>query len=113
MTGRGESGRSATLPTERRRVNLEKLRVNQLSAEGWDWYQRYLAVLDAYDLDGYAEFLADDVAIQFNNEEPMVGREQAKAGLGQFWGAISGMGYSLLHEPLNIYGTDASACSRR
>src|SRR6478609_379560 len=30
----------------------------------------------------------------------------ARAGLSQFWGSITGMGYALLHEPLNIYGDD-------
>lgn len=82
------------------------LRVNQLSAEGWDWYRDYLDALDAYDLDRYSAFLADDVAIQFNNDPPTQGKDTAAAGLGRFWGAVSGMGYTLLHEPLNIYGDD-------
>src|SRR6185312_9473866 len=37
---------------------LDKLRVNQLSPQGWAWYQQYLSVLDAYDVAGYASFLA-------------------------------------------------------
>ncbi len=89
-------------------MNLEKLRTNQLSAQGWAWYRDYLDVLDVYDLDRYAAFLADDVSIQFNNTDPLVGLEIAKAGLEQFWGSITGMGYTLLHEPLNIYGTDSA-----
>lgn len=87
-------------------MDLEKLRVNQLSADGWSWYQEYLDALDAYDLERYAAFLADDVFVQFNNDAPLRGKDVATQGLGQFWGAISGMGYALLHEPLNIYGTD-------
>lgn len=87
-------------------MNLKKLRTNQLTTQGWAWYRHYLDVLDVYDLDRYAAFLADDVSIQFNNADPMVGLERAKAGLGQFWGSITGMGYTLVHEPLNIYGTD-------
>ena len=87
-------------------MDLGKLRVNQLTDDGWAWYQSYLDALDAYDLDRYAVFLADDVSIQFNNDEPMHGKEVATQGLAQFWGAISGMGFTLLHEPLNIYGTD-------
>lgn len=85
---------------------LDTLRTNQLSDDGWRWYQDYLAALDAYDLDRYAAFLADDVSIQFNNDEPMTGRQSATAGLGGFWAAVTGMGYRLVHEPLNIYGED-------
>lgn len=87
-------------------MELDKLRVNQLSADGWAWYQDYLDALDAYDLERYGEFLADDVSVQFNNDEPIRGKDVAKGGLGQFWGSISGMGFSLVHEPLNIYGDD-------
>jgi hypothetical protein len=36
----------------------------------------------------------------------MHGKSVAREGLGQFWAAISGMGFTLLHEPLNIYGND-------
>ena len=87
-------------------MDLGKLRVNQLSDAGWSWYQDYLDALDAYDLDRYAAFLADDVSIQFNNDAPLQGKDVATQGLAQFWAAISGMGFALLHEPLNIYGTD-------
>ncbi len=87
-------------------MDLDKLRVNQLSPAGWEWYQKYLTVLDAYDIDGYAAFLSPNVSIQFNNEAPMSGIDTAKSGLGAFWGSITGMGFTLLHEPLNIYGSD-------
>lgn len=87
-------------------MDLGKLRINQLSADGWSWYQEYLDRLDAYDIDGYARFLGDDVQVQFNNDLPLTGLPAAREGLGQFWGSITGMGYTLLHEPLNIYGTD-------
>ncbi len=90
-------------------MDLGKLRVNQLSDAGWTWYQDYLDALDAYDLDRYAAFLADDVSIQFNNDAPLQGKDVATQGLAQFWGAISGMGFALLHEPLNIYGTDTTS----
>lgn len=89
-------------------MDLGKLRTNQLSEAGWSWYRDYLDALDAYDLDRYSRFLADDVAIQFNNDQPMQGKATATTGLSQFWGAISGMGYTLLHEPLNIYGNDTT-----
>lgn len=87
-------------------MELSRLRTNELSDPGWSWYQDYLDALDEYDVDRYADFLADDVSVQFNNDEPMRGKEVVTAGLQQFWGSISGQGFVLLHEPLNIYGTD-------
>ena len=87
-------------------MNLDQLRINQLTADGWAFYKQYLEVLDRYDVEAYTALLADDVRIQFNNDEPMTGREIAKAGLGRFWASVTAMGYTLLHEPLNIYGDD-------
>lgn len=87
-------------------MELGKLRINQLSEDGWAWYQRYLTVLDAYDVDGYADFLADDVTVRFNNDEPLTGLTTVRSGLQGFWGSVTGMGYALVHEPLNIYGDD-------
>ena len=83
-----------------------RLRINQLTPEGWTWYQEYLTVLDAYDIDGYADLLSPDVSVQFNNDEPMVGHDLVKTGLGQFWRSVTAMGYTLLHAPLNILGDD-------
>ena len=91
---------------EGRQVELGKLRINQLSDDSWAWYQDYLAALDAYDIDRYAGFLADDVAVQFNNDAPMIGLATARQGLGGFWSSIMDMGCALVHEPLNIYGDD-------
>jgi hypothetical protein len=88
-------------------VDLGSLRVNHLSDAGWAWYQDYLAVLDAYDLEGYAAFLAPEVSVQFGNDEPLRGREDVTAGLGAFWGSVTGLGWRLLHEPLNVYGEDS------
>ena len=87
-------------------MDLTELRINQLSTEGWAFYQRYLDVLDRYDIDAFGEFLADDVSVQFNNADPMVGKQTAVAGLGGFWTSIADMGFSLVHEPHNIYGSD-------
>ncbi len=87
-------------------MDLKSLRDNQLSADGWSWYQRYLEALDAYDVERYAAFLAPDVAVQFGNAEPMTGLAAVTGGLAGFWQSIRDMGFTLLHEPLNIYGTD-------
>lgn len=87
-------------------MDLTNLRVNQLTPAGWEFYQRYLEVLDRYDVEGFAAFLADDVEVQFNNDDPLAGKQTAVAGLAGFWKSIQDMGYTLLHEPLNIYGGD-------
>ncbi len=87
-------------------MNLNQLRINQLTSDGWAFYRQYLEVLDRYDVDAYTSLLADDVQIQFNNDPPMTGRQIAMAGLSQFWGSVTALGYTLLHEPLNIYGDD-------
>ncbi|MEM9655013.1 MAG: nuclear transport factor 2 family protein [Actinomycetota bacterium] len=87
-------------------MELENLRTNQLSDAGWTAYRRYLTVLDDYDIDGFAAFLSDDISVQFNNDDPMTGKDTVVAGLGGFWASIRDMGYSLVHEPINIYGTD-------
>ncbi len=87
-------------------MELVNLRINQLSSDGWSFYQRYLEALDRYDIEAFSDFLADDISVQFNNDDPMAGKAVVTAGLGGFWQSISDMGFSLVHEPVNIYGTD-------
>jgi ketosteroid isomerase-like protein len=87
-------------------MDLGKLRVNQLTAAGWDWYQRYLTALDAYDIDEYASYLSPEVVVRFNNDAPLEGLDAVREGLGGFWGSVTAMGYRLVHEPLNVYGDD-------
>lgn len=87
-------------------MDLGRLRVNQLTEAGWDWYQRYLTALDAYDVDAYSSHLAPEVVVRFNNDAPLEGIDAVRDGLGGFWGSVTAMGYRLLHEPLNVYGDD-------
>lgn len=87
-------------------VTTDSLRINQLGEAAWATYQDYLAALDAYDIDEFATFLAEDVTVQFNNDDAMTGRATAVQGMAGFWASIRDMGWSLTHEPLNIYGTD-------
>jgi hypothetical protein len=87
-------------------MDLGKLRVNQLTAAGWDWCQRYLTALDAYDIDEYASYLSPEVVVRFNNDAPLEGLDAVREGLGGFWGSVTAMGYRLVHEPLNVYGDD-------
>lgn len=44
--------------------------------------------------------------MRFDNDDPMAGLATARAGLGGFWNSITEMGYTLVHEPINIYGQD-------
>ncbi|MBY0423890.1 MAG: nuclear transport factor 2 family protein [Parvularculaceae bacterium] len=70
---------------------INRLRINQLSPEASHWYvERYLEALDALDLERYAEFLADDVSIQFNNDQPVVGKETVLGLLGAYWKSFRG-----------------------
>jgi ketosteroid isomerase-like protein len=86
-------------------VNLSSLRINQLSPAASDWYiGQYLAAMDALDVDAYAAHLSDDVAMLFNNGEPVMGKAAVAGMLGGYWKSFA----AIEHEPLNIYGTDSS-----
>jgi ketosteroid isomerase-like protein len=85
-------------------MKTHQLRVNQLSAGAYDWYQHYLHVLDAKDIDKYAEFLADECVLQMNNADPMRGKEAIVQGLAAYWQSFG----SLEHHLLNIYGSDSN-----
>ena len=87
-------------------VTTDSLRINQLGDKAWASYQQYLDALDAYDLDRFATFLADDITVQFNNDDPIEGKPTAVEGMGAFWQSIRDLGFTLTHEPVNIYGAD-------
>lgn len=78
------------------------LRINQLSPKQYGVYLDYLTAMDHRDVEAYANFLADDVVVQFNNEAPLQGKETAKEGLGSYWQSFA----NIEHELTNIYGTD-------
>lgn len=84
------------------RVKTDNLRINQLSDDAYRWYQHYLAALDAKDVDAYGQFLADDVTLQMNNDEPVRGQRDVLQGLAAYWQTFG----ALEHDLLNIYGTD-------
>ena len=75
-------------------MELGNLRINQLRDKGWTFYQAYLDALDRYDTDQFATFLADDVSVQFNNEQVMTGRPAAVQRLGGFWASIQSILYA-------------------
>lgn len=80
----------------------KNLRVNQLSGSAYQNYLSYLNAIDTKDLSAYGKFLADDITVQFNNDEPMQGKERVLQGLGYYWQSFG----SVEHDLTNIYGTD-------
>jgi hypothetical protein len=60
----------------------KNLRINQLSPAAYERYLSYLKAMDNRDIEAYAEFLADNVRVQFNNEPPL----QAKRRRWPAWG---------------------------
>ena len=81
----------------------KNLRVNQLSPNAYQQYLAYLNTMDAKDINAYGEFLADNVAVQFNNDEPMTGKNLVLQGLAKYWQSFG----TIEHDLTNIYGNDA------
>lgn len=82
----------------------KNLRVNQLSKAAYEHYLAYLHAIDNKDIDAYGKFLAEDVIVQFNNDEPMQGKLAALQSLGYYWQSFE----SVEHDLTNIYGTDTT-----
>lgn len=80
----------------------KNLRVNQLTAKAYERYLAYLNAIDEKNLEAYGKFLDDDITVQFNNDEPMVGKEKVLQGLGYYWPSFG----TIEHDLTNIYGTD-------
>lgn len=83
-------------------MKTDKLRINQLSPEAYEWYLSYLKVLDNKDIEGYGAFFCDDCAMQSNNNPPVQGKVAILKYLSQYWSTFG----SLSHDLLNIYGSD-------
>lgn len=80
----------------------KNLRVNQLTAKAYENYLAYLNAIDTKDVEAYGKFLADNITVQFNNDEPMQGKQTVLQGLGYYWQSFG----SVEHDLTNIYGTD-------
>lgn len=78
------------------------LRINQISPEAYGWYLRYLAAVDAKDIDAYGAFLAEDCESWSNNGEVVRGKSAILAGLAAYWPSFR----SLEHDLLSILGRD-------
>lgn len=85
-------------------MRTNRLRINQLSPNTYEWYLTYLQAVDTKDIDIYGTFLTDDCAMQSNNEPPVQGRAAILQSLSSYWTTFN----SLTHDLLNIYGNDSS-----
>jgi len=85
-------------------VRTDKLRINQLSLRTYEWYLAYLQAIDTKNVEVYGTFLADDCAMQFNNNLPVQGKSAILQGLAAYWTTFD----SLTHDLLNLYGADSS-----
>ena len=85
-------------------MKTKNLRINQLSPQGYEWYQTYLDALDAKDPELYGSFLSNDCIMQMNNADPVEGKSAIITNLTQYWKTFG----RLEHDLLNIYGTDSA-----
>lgn len=85
-------------------MKTDNLRINQLPPKSYEWYLAYLQAMDTKDVQLYSTFLADDCAMQFNNEDRIQGKSLIVPFLCDYWKAFD----TIEHDLLNIYGTDSS-----
>lgn len=84
-------------------VRIDRLKINQLSAQAYDWYLTYLEVIDRQDLAAYSKFLSEECVMYFNNDSYR-GKTAILENLSQYWQTFD----SVTHDLLNIYGNDSS-----
>ncbi len=80
----------------------KNLRVNQLTAKSYESYLAYLTAIDTKNIETYGKFLADNITVQFNNDEPTQGKPAVLQALGYYWQSFE----AVQHDLTNIYGTD-------
>ena len=85
-------------------MKTDKLRINQLSPQTYEWYLAYLQAIDTKNVELYSTFLADDCVMQSNNNASVQGKAAIVQFLSDYWTSFD----SLEHDLLNIYGTDSS-----
>ena len=85
-------------------MKTNQLRINQLSPEGYAWYLAYLEALDSRNIKAYSHFLAEDCAMQSNNNLTIQGKAAIAQFLTDYWRSFA----TLEHDLLNIYGSDSA-----
>ncbi|NER83704.1 MAG: nuclear transport factor 2 family protein [Leptolyngbya sp. SIO1D8] len=83
-------------------MKTENLKINQLSSAAYENYLSYLRAMDNKDVEGYGQYLAEDVEMNFNNDNFGQGKDHILTALGNYWQSFA----SIEHDLLNIYGTD-------
>ncbi|HWM17655.1 MAG TPA: nuclear transport factor 2 family protein [Microbacterium sp.] len=58
---------------------------------------RVLGLIDAKDVRGLSELLAEDARAFFGNAEPMIGRDGITAGLSEFYTTIAGVRHDVVN----------------
>lgn len=89
---------------EQSSVRTDRLRIDQLSAQTYQWYLTYLQAMDSKNVERYGTFLSDSCVMQFNNDAPIRGKVAIVQFLRDYWTTFE----SLEHDLLNIYGMDSS-----
>ncbi|MDJ0570768.1 MAG: nuclear transport factor 2 family protein [Pleurocapsa sp. MO_192.B19] len=84
-------------------MKTDKLKINQLSPQVYDWYLSYLKAIDTKNIETYGNFLADKCVMQFNNDS-YEGKTAILQNIAEYWTTFD----SITHDLLNIYGTDSS-----
>ena len=80
----------------------DKLKINQISPEVFEWYKKYLTAVDTRDADGFGEFLDENAEFQFGNQPKVTGKKAIVEGLKKFWATYEGDEHILY----NILGSD-------
>ncbi|MCC5669713.1 nuclear transport factor 2 family protein [Nostoc sp. CHAB 5784] len=83
-------------------MKTDKLRINQLSPQNYEWYLAYLQAIDTKNVELYSSFLTEDCVMHSNNQPPVQGKEAIVQFLSNYWMTFD----SLEHDLLNIYGSD-------
>lgn len=69
------------------RTRSDKLRINQLSEQAFQWYLGYLNTI----VKSYTDYLFDDCTLQINNNPPVNGKDQIINILLHFGNRLTGM----------------------
>ncbi|MDX2238238.1 MAG: nuclear transport factor 2 family protein [Hyphomonadaceae bacterium] len=77
-------------------MRTDNLARNDLPAEAFAWYLRYLQSIDDGDLGAYAEFLDDGCEMYMNNDGPIAGKAAILGMLGPYWKSFAAMEHDLL-----------------
>jgi len=81
---------------------MNRVQTNQLGLAATAWYLGYLEALESRDISRYANYLADDVDMRFNDAPPIEGKKAVIDNLDSQWRCFDG----IIHEVLNILGSD-------